>query len=362
MKHFAQSSREYGRTVISPAGPLHYPHIKKMNDQLTKMDSFQSASVLKLPDEILLAIFAYQTPQELALFTTTCKRFISRVEYLRYHWWHQILVNKWGLGATTPLHHFQSNKGCYGDLDMRLLYPKAEPIGSSLSSDNENVNCINDTAIFVGIVGVSNRSVQAACSFPATRQSSNVNLQVYKILLDVLRSMYILQEDGPSNDPSLYRSIPFKIYDQVADKSYFYVKPRSIHFFEVEICKNGVEDKEEDQSAVEDEMDPSLDGFECVAVGLSTNSFQKQKRLPGWSVHDRMSHHTNNLSSSFHSESSFHLSIINPGMRSPMAFTAMTELSSTVEAGSCHLMARLLALTMLLAAVLTSALDPYSSH
>lgn len=104
-------------------------------------------------------------------------------------------------------------------------------------------------------------------------------------MCDALRSVYMMPGDTPNyNDPSLYRSVPFRFYDAETEKSYFYANPRSIHFFEVEFCQSRVTDDEQPLTTGDGNIDAAdeSDWFECVAVGLSTNSFLKQKRLPGW--------------------------------------------------------------------------------
>lgn len=246
--------------------------------------------LLDLPNELLNLIFSFQEPKEVALLVTCSKSFIERGKRslsMQYYWWKLTMESKWKLSNILSPSDFKSNS-FFTNFEMQDLYHQAQPMITGLLSDSNNVICNHDekTAVFVGRVGVSNRSIQSSSPFPSVSQSTV--LDIFTMLRKCLNKM--LQTMSPPKgmlssilQPHLFTSIPFQFYDEGNNLQY-YLKPRAVHFFEVEIVKavEPILSPVADNVLIPEGMTVTTTTGDCVAVGLATNSFQKKKRLPGW--------------------------------------------------------------------------------
>ena len=107
------------------------------------------------------------------------------------------------------------------------------------------------------------------------------------------------ESENDLDSPLRSHSAPFVVKISPAVTEY-YVKPRFISYYEVEIRASvmrrhddnsntslpsllqHIQQHEQQQQGAGITETAEAEGFECVAIGLATKSFMKNKRLPGW--------------------------------------------------------------------------------
>eukprot|EP01038_Epipyxis_sp_PR26KG_P006441 gene6441-8862_t len=248
-------------------------------------------NLLHLSDEILLKIFSYQTCHEFCLLSTINKEFKSNNRHLLNRAWLMFLLRKWNI----PLYELQFFLNlCKENISYPLLYHSAHPIINGLSCldskirKSDSLSNIN-TAVFIGTVGQGNRSIQGYSAFPSMKAQQQYQydlIEDYKrFLANVVNSIFtfiniptisLYSEKKTIENTINTFSCPFKITknSNSATISSYYCKPRYISYYEVEVKRLTSESQQVNNS--------NYFNFECIAVGLATKVFLKEKRLPGW--------------------------------------------------------------------------------
>jgi len=188
---------------------------------------------------------------------------------------HILLSKKWNISANYIFNGLVNNK-------PSTLIAIARPIQSGIITDDVTVTCDskNNKASFFGRVGESNRSVQCAMPFP----SFSCSLVKDSIMKKFVRCLnYYSCSSGYDSvlneyDVSMSRLVtPFLYLENGIHKYCFDI--RRVSYYEIHILPfNGVNTV---TTPTENQLDEDIQ-FECVAVGLATKFFLKEKRFPGW--------------------------------------------------------------------------------
>ena len=186
--------------------------------------------------------------------------------------WAERCASKWNMNR------FTSSE--LGAANFRLLYPLAWPICSKLKSRDEDISFHGDTvAIFNGIVGNGNRSVQSVTPFFRTEMAIKSTC-ICGILNNLVKKYFLaiacaakFSADSLSPTPSprcpYVFSTPFR---DVLHKDKLILQPRHIAYYELRIDRL---QKKADSTSVADA------DVECIAIGLAAEDFRLEKRLPG---------------------------------------------------------------------------------
>jgi len=244
----------------------------------------------KIDNDILHNVICFLAADDLARLSCVSKKFKHEHEHISKMAWVEHAAFKWALSPQFINNYFPK----LSSSELSQLYPISFPIISGINSDHHDTrNLIFDAervaVDFVGRVGESNRSVQGNSPFPSrcdknesTDRSSFIeNMMTFasKMAEEFLKECDFPEFDMDDYDePDVQRhSVPFARLLENGNVE-FVVKPRFISYYEVEIKPSKYE------------HDPAISGFECVAVGLATKSFMKNKRLPGWD-HESFGYH-----------------------------------------------------------------------
>jgi hypothetical protein len=233
-----------------------------------------------IQNDLLYNVLTFLEPCDLARLSSTCRKFRDEHEQISELMWWDHLSAKWGFNIEFMKRYFPEMKTS----NMRAIYPACSRMVKGISSDHLDIDFEEETmtAHFMGRVGESNRSVQGDLCFPARKEQavedtgrssfieemmSFANKMASEFLKECEFPNYAL--DDAEEADVLRHSVPFARSLCNGDVQ-FYVKPRFISYYEVHI---------DDAPSTPGMVD---NGFECVAVGLATKSFMKNKRLPGW--------------------------------------------------------------------------------
>eukprot|EP01041_Mallomonas_annulata_P003242 gene3242-6415_t len=222
-------------------------------------------NVQNLPDDLSLRVLSFCSPNDLALVEATCRHFLN-IPMSRILWAKHCSV-KWGIPYIEIL-SLEYRKVCF-----RKLYPIAWPICNNLISLEDDIKILDNSAVFTGIVGRGNRSVQCMIPFPTTRnmrKASILSVLLWKVFLK-LSSVY--HSSTRTND----QSCPF--YDRASQQ--LILASRTVSYYEVTIRKTNPKISIISGLAHLYTTDDALSS-DCIAVGLATRDFHTDKRLPGW--------------------------------------------------------------------------------
>mmetsp|Transcript_15743 Transcript_15743/g.15880 ORF Transcript_15743/g.15880 Transcript_15743/m.15880 type:complete len:320 (-) Transcript_15743:142-1101(-) len=218
--------------------------------------------VTDLPNECLLSIMSYLSKMDLTA-VSVAKRIFRDLPMVNFIWV-QHCFSKWKM-------NFACNK-ILAKADFRLLYPLSWPATSGLLSRDDEITIINETdAFFNGVVGNGNRSVQTTNAFPTTRPTvTELSLRDFMYMLI---SKTWRKRNEMLNRPFLF-STPF--YDEFNYENPV-VQPRSIAYYEVLVTRLDTSESSSLLPFLANET-----SADCIAVGLASEDFRLDKRLPGW--------------------------------------------------------------------------------
>lgn len=232
----------------------------------------------EIQNDLLYGVYEFLEPNDLARLTCVCNKFRSGHEQISHLIWEKYLRVRWGLNNQIMDKELKK----LTSTEMMLVYPQSSPIIDGITSDHTDIVFDQNifAADFLGRVGESNRSVQGTICFPSikdvTKTRRNSFVEKMMCFANRMAKEFLRECDFPEfamdDDQEMEgvrHSIPFAYYNVHYILSY-YLKPRFISYYEVEIKPSKIPHSE------------SATGFECVAVGLATKSFMKNKRLPGW--------------------------------------------------------------------------------
>ena len=223
-----------------------------------------------LDNDCAFEILSFCSPKDLSSFTSTSKSSLNL--YSSKLLWARFCVQKWNLLFSDE--DVVAEIITAPNLDFRNLYHNAWPQSISLSSNDEDINCKGTTAIFAGVIGQGYRSVQSSTCFPPIPEDHAIMwLRDYFCHLFLKRSFF-----GSIHASMTCFSTPFK---DVLSPSKYILTPRDIAYYEVKILRNEVRRSTSFMSLHIHNNDES-NMTDCVAVGLATQGFFLQKRLPGW--------------------------------------------------------------------------------
>ena len=199
-------------------------------------------------------------------------------------------------------------------MTMQKLYPLSHAIGHVLHSNERerdpNLDCFENSASFVGEVGLGNRSVQSVIAFPSipvcrkSPQSLFVTLkkassELFTTALGLLicgnrwnrrqRNQFARKGTGgvapisgfSISDTTQIFCTPFavRLTEENEISKRYYLLPRFVAYYEVIVSKKS--EYTTDDRNIRSTRDVN-NSAECVAVGLARKGFTSQKRLPGW--------------------------------------------------------------------------------
>lgn len=239
-----------------------------------------------IQNDLLFKLYEFLAPADLARLSGTCRKFRKEHEKIGKIVWLKHASSKWGLSENT----IKNNISHLDSIQLQNLYPYSSNFINGITCDDHDVvfDATSTSADFVGRVGESNRSIQGNTSFPSLQPKEKVDttdphkgresfIESMISFATVFAENFVIESEKEIPFPEtkntsekFRRSVPFvtKIVDEQPE---YYVTPRSISYYEVEI-----------QASSSVTKSPSTSNFECVAVGLATKSFMKNKRLPGW--------------------------------------------------------------------------------
>lgn len=243
-------------------------------------DAKQNMSVNDLQDDLLYRIYEYMGPVDLARLAGVNNKFRCEHERITKMFWQLYMADQWGLSKETIKKYLSQ----YSSDDLRLLFPRSFKGIAGITSDEHDIefDSASLAADFVGAVGQNNRSIQGTTCFPfyevKRRKRSNSLIESMMSFANRMAEKFLRECELDDTEPEdrcdlnyACCSVPF-VTRASSEEVVFYVKPRFISYYEVEIKPSRL-----DNGSVHRE-----NPFECVAVGLATQSFQKNKRLPGW--------------------------------------------------------------------------------
>ena len=270
--------------------------------------------------DILSGIIPYLTLKEFVRFLLlTNKRLRKQVELI-LRITKQHLINKWNINEKLYKHFLSDIDDVNHLYYMISQLPYAMPIIDKLSTTTTTTNnlIINDlNAIFIGNIGISNRSITTIQSFPtANNLYITFSNEFEKLILSRnFKKVMILCKEMYEAKKIEFRHIPlFSIPYQC--KSYTHtgtggkkghnsdhseltsissVTPRSVAYYEILITPapitptfstayippsfNHINNDDTIGTATTTNTNSSV---ECIAIGLATNEFRSQEKLPGW--------------------------------------------------------------------------------
>ena len=171
--------------------------------------------------------------------------------------WKNLCLSRWDMRDDTVPKHLE------GKVKFAQLHATAWPLCRTLVSNDDDVECHENKVVFNGLVALGYRSVQSSVSFPKVKER-----ETCWTTNSIIRIFYELLGYRQENKNKICFSIPFK--DSMP--STVYLAPRSVMYYEVTITQN----KNITQTISSELLN------DCVAVGLATHGFIRQKRLPGW--------------------------------------------------------------------------------
>ena len=271
--------------------------------------------------DILSGIIPYLTLKEFVRFLLlTNKRLRKQVELI-LRITKQHLINKWNINEKLYKHFLSDIDDVNHLYYMISQLPYAMPIIDKLSPTTTSTNnlIINDlNAIFIGNIGISNRSITTIQSFPtANNLYITFSNEFEKLILTRnFKKVMILCKEMYEAKKIEFRHIPlFSIPYQC--KSYTIantgtakmghnsdhsstiissVTPRSVAYYEILIAPaptsatsstyfppsfNHIND-DNDSTTTNGNTNNTSSSVECIAIGLATNEFRSQEKLPGW--------------------------------------------------------------------------------
>jgi hypothetical protein len=232
----------------------------------------------EIENDILHNVFQYLEAADLAKLACVSKKFKTDHEQISKLTWLRHASSKWGVSAN----HIEKDFPQMDSQQLRSLYPLSAPMIEGIVSEHLDilVDPTTASADFVGRVGESNQSVQGSTFFPVIRESTEETgrssfIESMMSFASRMAEEFLKECEFPNFEldeptPTVARhSIPFAVSGKDGQVQ-FCVKPRCISYYEIEIKPSKYQ------------HDASPTGFECVAVGLATKSFLKNKRMPGW--------------------------------------------------------------------------------
>jgi len=232
-----------------------------------------------LIEDSLEIIIGYLNPTELVQLRAINKKFRTEYDSVYKRTWQVHIAKKWDI----PTELVRKTLGKLSAECFKSLFPLCKPIVGRIYFDDREISLSKSesSAHYLGKVGESNRSIQGNVPFPRRRSKSTKQTSIiFSSINSVFASAYgmmnrIICTALPSetcldeNQFSGY-SVPFALNSD-NDTPKLYIKPRMVAYYEVEILSSNAQEGGETPRALE-----------CVAVGLATAAFMKNKRLPGW--------------------------------------------------------------------------------
>jgi hypothetical protein len=261
-----------------------------------------------LEENLLSIVYSFLLPVDIARLSSVNKYYFEGNEVLSKYVWQMFIADKWGVNPTVV----QTQLSKFSAAQLRKLFPYCSQVIQGIYSSDADIRMdptSGTVAEFVGRVGESNRSIRGSHHFPSLPQLEVLKPKKATVIESMISFASFLAEkyliDCIYHDPPVQKAPTFDEYDRslavishstpfvssVAKdgSAEFYVKPRFVSYYEVEICPptvpshRSVHDLEVLAAAVEAGIPGTeLVRSECVAVGLATKSFMKNKRLPGW--------------------------------------------------------------------------------
>ena len=276
--------------------------------------------------DILSGIIPYLTLKEFVRFLLlTNKRLRKQVELI-LRITKQHLINKWNINEKLYKHFLSDiddvNHLYYMISQLPYVMPIIDKLSTTTTTTTTNNLIINDlNAIFIGNIGQSNRSITTTQSFPTANNLyitfSNefeklILTRNFKKVMILCKEMYEAKKIEFRHIPLF--SIPYQCKSYTiantgtAKKGYnsnhsmtviSSVTPRSVAYYEILITPapitspssttfippsfNHIDDNTTTTTNNTTNSNTNTSSsVECIAIGLATNEFRSQEKLPGW--------------------------------------------------------------------------------
>ena len=234
--------------------------------------------LLKLPSDTFQNVLSYNNERDLVVVVTMISHQLSTanksvIEFVL----RQLLSKKWDVPMSILPRdlHLEENLSTY--------IPYAKSIIGGIITEDVTVICdsINNTASFCGLVGESNRSVQ--CTYPLP---SFAKIITKKSMMTAFISSFKYFSCSKGTEIAYTKkskaehqfSIPFA-YSIKNSPAQLCFDLRSVFYYEIQILPNMESSVSILPAAVANNIAARSD---CVAVGLATKFFLKDRRFPGW--------------------------------------------------------------------------------
>jgi hypothetical protein len=235
--------------------------------------------LLRLPSDTFQNILSYNNDRDLVVIVTLISQQLSAANkdvidfVLR-----QVLSKKWDV----PMNILSSDLQLDGDLHTYI--PHARSIISGVITEDTTVICdsMNNTASFCGLVGESNRSVQCAYPLPSFASVMRKKTMAYSFIscLQYFSCSKASKIADMKWDTEHQFSMPFA-YVINNSPAQLCFDLRSVFYYEIQIISN-IESSNSIAPAGAAEVNNAPARSDCVAVGLATKFFLKDRRFPGW--------------------------------------------------------------------------------
>lgn len=215
-------------------------------------------SIYDLNDDCIGWIGQYLTPQELCKLCQTCQVFYTHLS-LR-HLWRLHCYHRWNWN--------QNQRKITRNFDGFALFPFASPISDQITIPFLSRFQVSDLIVeYVGAVNRGNRSVRSNQPFPFIKSDSDDSI-FHSMTNYLCHPPPLLSLPSSNSQPSCrFFSTPY--YDSLLQD--YQIELRQVAYYEITIKST---------SSVS-----SLGEDDCVAIGLSTDSFSLVNFMPGWNSH-----------------------------------------------------------------------------
>lgn len=234
-----------------------------------------SNNLLLLADELLSMVLVHLSATDLVTVTNLVSKRLRNENYEVFlAVWRLLLTKKWNIN----LYQYESNI-CTDLSKMSYIYSKSRPIIADIKTVTDVVITDKNSkkVTFRGRVGVANRSVQSCQAFPRLlREKPEGIVDKFKVIAKQFFDFMYGKDVELDPKGIVEYSTPYAIATPEGS-IYFDTDARPVYYYEVTISS-----AQEVVNNVDTNQFP--EDFECVAVGLATRYFSKDRLLPGWDM------------------------------------------------------------------------------
>jgi hypothetical protein len=252
-----------------------------------------TSKILGINEDVMGNILCHLQSQEFIRFSTlvTKNPIVENILFQKEIQRHLML--KWNL-TSSEFHSLDIDPS----VNLKEQLPFARPLLEELNLETRQLLIDGNRVIFPDTVGQGNRSVKSKYPFPAAiSKLTEITYDIEKAIKQksVLKILNLLKSIIKMNPAVIHDcnipqfSIPFKFKDTINNTINSYIFPRSVAYYEIQIkslpLKNLIRNTSYgnlNEQNGPNGTDAGNDSIECIAVGLSTSSFDHRSKFPGW--------------------------------------------------------------------------------